>query len=72
MRDGDRTARSRLGTFYANAPGKRRTLFRRGQVTGRTKQPTAVEVERMLVFTAVGEGEKWELDGIVWKTTVGG
>lgn len=60
----EREARCRLGTFYARMPDGGRTLFAPGE------DPKIAKVESLKCFVAEGSGEAWELDGIVWKTSV--
>ena len=61
LKDGSRSAQSRLGSYYAKLPGGGRSLFAEGE---NWKKATLVDLK---VFVLEGEGEKWELDGIVWK-----
>jgi len=56
-------AKSRLGTYYAKAPGGGRSLFAEGESNKGT------ELVDLKVWVAEGNGETWQLDGIVWKTS---
>ena len=60
LRDGNRTAQSRLGSYYAKLPNGGRSLFAEGE---NWKAAMLVDLK---VFVLEGEGEEWELDGIVW------
>jgi len=60
----ERTAKSRLGTFYARMPGKVRHVF------APQENPRGAQLRRLRAYVGVGEGEQWELDGIVWRTSV--
>jgi len=57
-----KAAKSRLGSYFARRPDGERTLFTPGE--GRTAQ-----LKSLRVYVSEGEGEKWELDGIIWKTS---
>lgn len=59
-----KAAKTRLGSYYENMPGGVRFLFE-GEVRKRVCWTQLVE---LYVFVAVGDGEKWDLDGIIWKT----
>lgn len=56
-------ARSRLGTFYTRMPDGGRSLFAAGD------DPKRTTLRSLRVYVAEGDGERWELDGIVWKTS---
>lgn len=60
LNNGGRTAQSRLGSYYSKLPDGSRSLFAQGE---NWKAATLVDLK---VFVLVGEGEEWELDGIVW------
>ena len=60
----EKEAKSRLGTFYAKLPGGGRSLF------GAAENPKSTELVSLECYVAQGDGEVWELDGIVWKTRV--
>ena len=57
-----KAAKSRLGSYFARRPDGERTLFTAGE--GRTAQ-----LKSLRVYVSEGEGEKWELDGIIWTTS---
>lgn len=78
-RDGasERMAKCRLGTYYARipstlsesegaAPGGR-SLF-----SPKEKDLRKTELVSLRVYVAKGSAEKWDLDGVVWKTGSGG
>jgi TLD len=63
----ERTAKCRLGTFFAKMPGggkNEKSLFAPGEDIKGTK------IESIECWVGVGKGETWELDGIIWKTGV--
>lgn len=66
----ERAAKSRLGSYYASLPGGGRSLFAQGERGGRGGAGLA-QLGGLRVYVAEGEGERWELDGIVWKTSRG-
>lgn len=55
-------AQSRLGSYYEKRPGGVRSLFAEGE------DWKAATLTDLKVLVAVGDSEKWKLDGIVWKT----
>ncbi|MEW5306462.1 MAG: hypothetical protein WDW36_008925 [Sanguina aurantia] len=59
----DRSAKCKLGTYYARMPDGGRSLF------GANEDPKRVQLLWLRVFVAEGEGEKWELEGLTWKTS---
>lgn len=67
----EQTARSRLGAYYEERPDGTQHLFtdaenvkaRGGKLKG------DAQLLRLRAFVAEGDGEKWELDGVVWKTS---
>jgi len=59
----EKVVKCRLGTFYSNLPDGSRTLF------SLTESPKSTELTELKVYVAVGQGEAWELDGIIWKTS---
>jgi hypothetical protein len=58
----ERTAQSRLGSYYAKLPGGGRSLF------ADSDNWKAAVLTDLKVLVADGDPEDWELDGIVWKT----
>lgn len=58
----EKSAKSRLGSYYERMPDGGRSLFASGE------SPKGTELEYLKCYVAQGEGEAWELDGIVWKT----
>lgn len=58
----ERIAKCRLGSYYARMPDGSRSLF------GPSDDPKGTQLRELKCYVAVGEGESWELDGIVWKT----
>lgn len=68
-RGAERLARCRLGSYYAKPQGGGRTLFSEAESTGK-RGNYAAQLTDLKVYVAVGEGEKWDLDGILWKTNV--
>eukprot|EP01026_Neomeris_dumetosa_P055281 TRINITY_DN5015_c0_g2_i1.p2 TRINITY_DN5015_c0_g2~~TRINITY_DN5015_c0_g2_i1.p2 ORF type:complete len:316 (-),score=40.55 TRINITY_DN5015_c0_g2_i1:517-1431(-) len=58
-----KSCKSKLGSYYARRPDGGRTLFADGE------NPKSTELVDLKIFVAVGDRVKWELDGIVWKTT---
>lgn len=59
----ERAAKCKLGPYYARAPAGGKSLFGPGE-GGRG----GAQLASLRVYVAEGEGEQWELDGIVWKT----
>lgn len=58
-----RLAKCRLGTYYERPPGGGRSLFAPGE------DYRGTQLSEMRVYVAEGGGVKWELDGIVWKSS---
>jgi len=58
----ERTATSRLGSYYMKKPDGGRSLFAPGE------DPKRAAVKSVRCYVAEGEGEAWALDGIVWST----
>lgn len=58
----ERSAQSRLGSYYEKIPGGGRSLFAAGE------DWKAATLRDLKVVVAVGDPEQWNLDGIVWKT----
>lgn len=59
----ERIAKCKLGTYYERMPGGGRSLFAAGE------DPKKAVLKSLRCYVAKGEGEKWELDGIVWKSS---
>lgn len=59
----EKVVKCRLGTFYSNLPNGCRSLF------SSTDSPKSTELTDLKVYVAVGQGEAWDLDGIIWKTS---
>ena len=57
--DSPRRAKSRLGSYYAKAPGGGRSLFAAGE------DPKRAELVDLRAYTAQ-RPEEWQLEGIVW------
>jgi hypothetical protein len=57
----ERTARSRLGTYYARLPSNGRSLFS-------ADEGKVAQLVELVVYAADGEAPQWDLDGIVWKS----
>lgn len=51
------------GSYYAKMPDGGRSLF------GADEDSKRVQLLWLRVFVAEGEGEKWELEGLTWKTS---
>ena len=51
------------GTYYERLPDGGRSLFAASEASKKS-----VTLTDLRVYVAVGEGEEWELDGVVWKT----
>ena len=51
------------GTYYERLPDGGRSLFAASEA-----KEKSVKLTELRIYVAVGEGEEWELDGIVWKT----
>lgn len=58
----ERTAQSRLGSYYAKLPDGGRSIFADGE------DWKAATLTDLKVLVAEGDAETWELDGIVWNT----
>lgn len=61
-RGDEKMAKCRLGTYYARTPSGGRTLFSDKEDAKKTR------LKELKAYVMIGEGETWELDGIVWKT----
>ena len=59
----ERTAQSRLGSYYARRPDGSRSLF------AADEDWKAATLTELKVLVADGDPEQWELDGILWKTS---
>lgn len=70
---GAKLAKCRLGTYYARLPAAE-VSSGRGAPGGRSlfspteKDLAKTELVSLRVYVASGEAEKWDLDGVVWKT----
>lgn len=60
----EKMAKCRLGTYYARMPDGSRTLF------AKNEDPKRTELVSLKAYVMEGEGEKWNLDGVVWNTKV--
>ena len=77
---GERLAKCRLGTYYAKIPSSssssasssRRSGSDRSLFSPREKDLKKTELVSLKVYVASGAAEKWDLDGVVWKTGSGG
>lgn len=61
----ERQAKCKLGPYYARMPGGGKSLF------AADESARGTQLSGLRVYVAQGEGEKWELDGIVWRTSRG-
>ena len=57
-----KAARSRLGSYFVRRPDGERTLFAAGE-------GNRAQLKSLRAYVVDGEPEKWELDGIIWKTS---
>lgn len=71
---GAKLAKCRLGTYYARLPAAE-VSSGRGAAGGRSlfapegeRDLARTELVSLRVYVASGEAEKWDLDGVVWKT----
>ena len=83
QRDGasERMAKCRLGTYYAKIPSstssksggqQRAAPGGRSLFSPKEKDLKKTELVSLKVYVASGAAEKWDLDGVVWKTGSGG
>ena len=73
----ERMAKCRLGTYYARIPstgssGERAAPGGRSLFSPRERDLKKTELVSLKVYVASGAAEKWDLDGVVWKTGSGG
>ena len=75
-RDGasERMAKCRLGTYYAKIPSSQQRAAPGGRslFSPRERDLKKTELVSLKVYVASGDAEKWDLDGVVWKTGGGG
>ncbi|KAL4458167.1 hypothetical protein ABPG75_013032 [Micractinium tetrahymenae] len=64
-RGSERTAKCKLGPYYARMPDGGKSLFGPGE------NARGTQLVGLRVYVAEGAGEQWELDGIVWRTKTG-
>ena len=73
----ERLAKCRLGTYYAKIPSSKSSQERaapggRSLFSPKEKDLKKTELVSLKVYVASGAAEKWDLDGVVWKTGSGG
>lgn len=61
----ERLAKCKLGPHYARMPDGGKSVFAEGE------NARGAQLVGLQAYVAVGQGEEWELDGIVWRTKTG-
>ncbi|GFR44508.1 hypothetical protein Agub_g5773, partial [Astrephomene gubernaculifera] len=60
----ERTAKSKLGSYYARLPDGSRSLFAAGE------DPRRAQLAWLKVYAADVRGVEWRLEGITWRSRV--